>query len=362
MTPRFWKNKRVFITGHTGFKGSWLSLWLLKHGAIPFGYSLAPADEPNLFRDAGLERAMAGEFAELADFDRLHASMAAFRPSVILHLAAQPIVRRSYEEPMETFRANVLGTVHALESARRTSGVRVFLNVTTDKVYENDGRRTPYSEEDRLGGHDPYSTSKACSELVTESYRRSFFSAMRKGGMGIATARSGNVIGGGDWAQDRLIPDVVRACSQGRKPLIRNPASVRPWQHVMEPLHGYLLLAEALWRREPFAASAWNFGPPQRLSKPVSWVADRLMELWDGSPGWTRDRTKHVHEASLLTLDSRKAATRLGWTSVLPIDRTLAWVHAWYSAYMAGEDAAAITRRQIADYEELLQRTMRRHD
>lgn len=362
MNPRFWTNKRVFITGHTGFKGSWLSLWLLKHGAIPYGYAIAPADQPSLFRDAGLENAMDGEFADVEDFDRLRASIAAFRPSIILHLAAQPIVCQSYEEPIETFRTNVLGTVHALEAARRTPGVRVFLNVTTDKVYENDGRRAAYSEEDRLGGHDPYSTSKACSELVTESYRRSFFTSSQKSGIGVATARSGNVIGGGDWAKDRLIPDIVRAFSLGNKPPIRNPEAVRPWQHVMEPLHGYLMLTEALWQRQRYAASAWNFGPPLRLSKSVAWVADRMAELWEGSPGWTRDKARHGHEARLLKLNSQKAARFLGWSSVLPIDRTLSWVHAWYSAYLAGEDAAAITRRQIDDYEELLHRTTRRYE
>lgn len=363
MNPRFWRKRRVFITGHTGFKGSWLSLWLLKHGAILRGYALAPDGTPSLFEEAGLARAMEGEFADVDDVDRLVASLAAFRPSIVFHLAAQPIVRKSYDEPVGTFRTNVLGTAHALEAARRAGCVRVFVNVTTDKVYENDDRRGAYAEGDRLGGHDPYSASKACAEIVTDSYRRSFCG--NDGGrnrMAVATARSGNVIGGGDWAQDRLIPDMVRGFSRGLKPLIRNPDAVRPWQHVMEPLHGYLLLAEALWKAKPEMAAAWNFGPPPRLSKPVAWVADRMSELWEGNPGWRRDTAKHVHEAGLLRLDSRKATEILGWQSMLPIDRTLSWVHAWYSSYLAGEGAAAITYRQIADYEDLLGRKNRRHE
>jgi CDP-glucose 4,6-dehydratase len=356
MDPRFWKGKRVFLTGHTGFKGSWMSLWLSRMGARVCGYALPPPTNPSLFVEARVAARIKSVIGDVRDLPRLRRALCGFNPDIVIHMAAQPIVRRSYDEPVETYATNVLGTVHLLEAARASNSVRALINVTTDKVYENLERTRGYDESERLGGHDPYSNSKACSELVTAAYRQSFFSggAACARPVAVATARSGNVIGGGDWAQDRLIPDIVRAYSAKRSVVIRNPESVRPWQHVLEPLHGYLLLAEVLWRGKPSAAGAWNFGPPARLSKPVSWLVRELSARWDDNPGWALDKRGHVHEARQLSLNSGKAMRKLGWQSILSIRETVDWIAAWYRGRLAGQSVLSLTEDQIVRYEKLL--------
>lgn len=353
MNPRFWKNKKVFITGHTGFKGSWLSLWLSLHGARVRGYALKPPTKPNLFDEAKLGSRMDSVIGDIGDLNRLRCAVENFQPEIILHMAAQPLVRLSYEQPVETYRTNVFGTVHALEAARLTQSVRVFINVTTDKVYENREWKRGYRETDRLGGFDPYSNSKACSELVTDSYRKSFFGNRETA---VATARSGNVIGGGDWAKDRLIPDLIRAFSEKKPALIRYPQAVRPWQHVLEPLNGYLMLAEVMWSDKNKFVGAWNFGPPPHLSKPVSWVADRMSRKWPDHPQWKTDGGQHAHETQNLALNSNKSATRLGWRSLLSIQETIDWICEWYLVRLEGLPAAEITERQIRRYEDLLKK------
>jgi CDP-glucose 4,6-dehydratase len=356
MNPRFWKNKKVFLTGHTGFKGSWLSLWLSLHGAKVRGYALKPPTEPSLFDEAKLGSRVDSVIGDIGDLERLHRAATDFSPDIILHMAAQPLVRLSYEHPVETYRTNVLGTVHILEVARTVKSVRVLVNVTTDKVYENRERKRAYREEDRLGGWDPYSNSKACSELVTDAYRKSFLGELRTGKnrLSVATARSGNVIGGGDWAKDRLIPDLVRAFSTKTEAVIRYPQAVRPWQHVLEPLHGYLALAEAMWSGNSKFDGAWNFGPPPQLSKPVSWVADRMAKIWPDHAHWKIAGGKHFHEAQNLTLNSRKSVHQLGWHSLLSIQQTIDWICEWYIARLEGQPVAAITEKQIRQYEALL--------
>jgi CDP-glucose 4,6-dehydratase len=356
VNPRFWKGKKVFLTGHTGFKGSWLSLWLALHGAKVRGYALKPPTQPSLFDEAKLGARVESIIGDIGDLDHLRRAAEDFQPDIILHMAAQSLVRLSYDQPVETYRTNVLGTVHILEVARSVKSARVLINVTTDKVYENRERSRAYREADRLGGWDPYSNSKACSELVTDSYRKSFLGNVRrnKNYLSVATARSGNVIGGGDWARDRLIPDLVRAFSAKIEAVIRYPQAVRPWQHVLEPLHGYLLLAEAMWPGKKKFDGAWNFGPPSQLSKPVSWVADRMVKIWPGQPQWKTAGGKHVHEAQNLTLNSRKAISQLGWHSLLSIQQTIDWICEWHVARLEGRPVAKITEQQIRQYEVLL--------
>ena len=352
MNPRFWNGKKVFLTGHTGFKGSWLSLWLDLHGAKVRGYALKPPTQPSLFGEAKLGSRVDSVIGDIADLDRLRRAVESFQPDIILHMAAQPLVRLSYEQPVETYRTNVLGTVHILEAARSAKSARVLINVTTDKVYENREWKRGYREDDRLGGFDPYSNSKACSELVTDSYRKSFFG--KESHLSVASARSGNVIGGGDWAKDRLIPDLVRAFSSKTEAVIRYPQAVRPWQHVLEPLHGYLTLAEAMWSGKGKFNGAWNFGPPPQLSKPVSWVADRMTKIWPDHAHWKIAGGKHFHEAQNLTLNSRKSINQLGWHSLLSIQQTIDWICEWYIARLEGQPVAAITEKQIREYEALL--------
>lgn len=355
MNPRFWKGKKVFITGHTGFKGSWLSLWLSLHQTRVRGYALPPPTKPSLFNEAALGSRIDSIIGDIGDLNRLQNAVENFQPDIILHMAAQPLVRLSYENPVETYRTNVMGAVHILEVARTVKSARVLINVTTDKVYENREWNRAYREKDRLGGWDPYSNSKACSEMVTDAYRKSFFgdSQRARNRLSVATARSGNVIGGGDWARDRLIPDLVRAFSAETEAIIRYPQAVRPWQHVLEPLAGYIALAEAMWSGKNNFDGAWNFGPPPQLSKPVSWVADRMTKIWPGNPQWKIAGGRHVHEAQNLTLNSRKAVSQLGWHSLLSIQQTIDWVCEWYIARLEGR-SAAITEKQIRRYEALL--------
>lgn len=350
-----WSGRRVFITGHTGFKGGWLALWLARCGAQVRGYALDPPTEPNLFTVASVASAIDDVRGDLLDRGSLETSLRQFAPDVVFHLAAQPLVRRSYADPLGTYATNVLGTAHVLEAVRKTPSVRAVVCVTTDKCYENQERDHPYRETDPLGGHDPYSSSKACAEIVSAAYRTSFFSVDRPGGhrVALATARAGNVIGGGDWSEDRLIPDLIRGFRSGAPVRIRRPAAIRPWQHVLEPARGYLMLAERLLVGDPAAASPFNFGPDPEDAWPVSRIADHLASAWGRGAAWIRDADPGVHEAGLLRLDSTKAHATLGWKPRLKIESALQWTMAWYQAWAAGTDMLAFTRQQITDYEQL---------
>ncbi len=351
MTPDFWRGKRVFLTGHTGFKGAWLSLWLTRMGALVHGYALMPPTEPSLFDRADIARRIADHvIADVRDTDAMKRAMRAAKHDIAIHMAAQPLVRYSYGAPVETYAVNVMGTVNFLEAARNQESLRAILCITTDKCYENIGTTRGYLESDALGGHDPYSSSKAGAELVASAYRRSFFDTA-KGHARIATGRAGNVIGGGDWAADRLIVDLMKSFTKGEKPLIRSPHAVRPWQHVLEPLSGYLTLCEAMWNKVPGADSAFNFGPAPEDAKPVAWIADRISTLWGNGAGWTLDGGSHPHEAHYLYLDTGKARAELGYVPHWKLDHALASIVTWYKAFADGEDAAALTLGQIGAFE-----------
>ncbi|ESA32562.1 cdp-glucose -dehydratase [Leptolyngbya sp. Heron Island J] len=352
MSSQFWHSKRVLITGHTGFKGSWLSLWLQQLGASVVGYSLEPPTEPNLFTVANLAQGMNSIQGDIRDLAKLQAVMNEYRPEVVLHLAAQPLVRYSYKNPIETYATNVMGTAHVLEAIRTTGGVRAAVMITTDKCYENNEWVWGYREQDRLGGHDPYSNSKACAELVTAAYRNSYFS---KDNVAIASARAGNVIGGGDWALDRLIPDMVRAFSADQPVLIRNLNAIRPWQHVLEPISGYLSLAEHLWNDGATYADGWNFGPNDEDAKPVSWIVEKLSNLWGDNARWQLDGGVHPHEATYLKLDCSKAKQTLGWAPQLTLATALEWTVEVYKAHLQGDDIQALMGQQIERFQQLSQ-------
>lgn len=343
-----WDGRSVFITGHTGFKGGWLSLLLADRGARVHGYALAAPTTPSFFATTRLEmRLAASTLADIRDQGALRSAMIAARPEVIFHLAAQPLVRESYRDAIETFDVNVMGTARLLESLRGIDSVRAVVVVTTDKVYDNKEWPRPYRESDPLGGHDPYSASKACAELVSQSYSRSFLAAA---GVSLATARAGNVIGGGDWAADRLVPDFLRALDENRRLALRSPHAVRPWQHVLEPVSGYVLLAEAMLRHGAEFAEAWNFGPDQSDSRSVGWIADRLSDEMRTS-AWETDLGPKPHEATLLMLDSSKANQRLGWKPRWPLEEALRRTVAWHQHWKHGLDMAAFSSRQIADFD-----------
>lgn len=352
MTPEFWRGKRVFITGHTGFKGSWLSLWLQQLDAKVMGYALAPPTDPSLYNVAQVDAGMVSLIADVRDGERLRAAMVEYRPEIVFHLAAQPLVRASYDEPVTTYATNVMGTVHLLEAVRQVGGVRVVVNVTSDKCYENRAWVWGYRENEPMGGYDPYSNSKGCAELVTAAYRSSFFNPGRyvEHHTAIASVRAGNVIGGGDWAKDRLVPDIVDAFIARRPARIRYPNAIRPWQHVLEPLHGYLTLAEKLWAHGADFAEAWNFGPQEGDAKPVRWIAENLAKLWGSDAQWNDDRGDHPHEATYLKLDCSKAHARLGWVSQWDIGRALEEVVNWYRAFIDGRNMAQVTAEQIRRY------------
>ena len=348
VTRSFWAGKRVFLTGHTGFKGGWLALWLDELGAEVHGYALQPPTQPNLFDATGLAHRIASStIADIRDGVALTAAMRAARPDVVLHLAAQPLVRQSYLDPVETFATNVMGSVHLLEAVRSLDCVRAVVNVTTDKCYENDGRAEPYREGDPMGGHDPYSSSKGCAELVTAAYRRSFLSGK---GVRVASARAGNVIGGGDWAADRLIPDFLRAIDSGRTLEIRSPHATRPWQHVLEPVSGYLMLAQRLCEGGEAFDGAWNFGPPLEDAKPVQWIVQRLCESVPGAT-WRVIQSPQPHEAHTLSLDSSRARSQLGWRPHWPLAEALARTLAWHQAWKAGHDLHAMCVEQIGAHQ-----------
>ncbi len=352
----FWNGRRVFVTGHTGFKGGWLSMWLQRLGAQVTGYALPPATTPNLFGLFQPRQPVDSIFGDVRDPASLERALRKSRAEVVFHLAAQPLVRQSYSQPAETYATNVMGTVHLLDAVRACEGVQTVVVVTSDKCYENREWPWGYRESDPMGGHDPYSASKGCTELVAASYRASFFPPDRYAshGVALATARAGNVVGGGDWSDDRLIPDLLRAFGSGRPADIRNPLAVRPWQHVLEPLHGYLLLAEKLTQEGPAWGEAWNFGPHDTDARAVAWIADRLCAHWGAHARWASDAGTHPHEAHLLKLDSSKARQRLGWTPRWDLDRALKHIVQWHHAHAAGQDMLAVSLAQISDYESAL--------
>lgn len=352
-----WQGRRVFLTGHTGFKGSWLALWLTRMGAQVAGYALDPCTEPNMFSLAGVGTQVEDIRGDIRDYSGLESAITRFAPEAVFHLAAQPIVRRGYADPVGTYSTNVMGTVHLLEAVRRTPSVRAIVCITTDKCYQNQDWVWPYRETDPLGGYDPYASSKACSEIISAAYRSSFFSASgdHQRTAGLATARAGNVIGGGDWSEDRLIPDLVRGFCSGKPVLIRRPTAIRPWQHVLEPLRGYLLIAEKLLAGEHQLASSYNFGPAEDEIWPVERIATKLVEKWGEGASWTRDSVPSAHEDHMLRLDASKAHIELGWRPRLRIEAALDWTIAWYRAWRQGDDLSQVTLKQIADYERLCQ-------
>jgi CDP-glucose 4,6-dehydratase len=343
--PGFWRDRRVFLTGHTGFKGAWMALVLKSMGAKVSGFSLPPEDDRGIFAAANVADDVHHHLGDIGDYDRLRTSLGEAEPSVVIHMAAQALVRRSYAAPVETYATNVMGTIHLLEAVRQQPAVKAVVVVTSDKVYENlDGSRG-YREVDHLGGYDPYSNSKACTELVADSYRRCFFGG--DGAALVATGRAGNVIGGGDWAQDRLVPDVIRAFSKGTPVLIRHPGAVRPWQHVLDPVLAYLLLAERLVKEGDRFAGAWNFGPTAESEVPVEHILQRLVRGWGEGASWTRDVGEHPHEAAYLTLDCAKAIHELGWGAVLDLERALSLTIEWYKAEQRGADMKAVSLDQV---------------
>lgn len=352
MKKEFWKGRRVFLTGHTGFKGSWLALWLRGLGAEVTGYALEAPSHPSLFEMARVADGMSSILGDIRDLESLRRAIADQQPEIVLHLAAQAIVREGYDDPLGTYTTNVIGTAHVLEACRATPSVRVVVSVTSDKCYRNPESARPFREEDPLGGKDPYSSSKACAELVTAAYRRSYFDSPERI-VGVVSARAGNVIGGGDWARDRLVPDLIRGFTEGRPVPIRRPAAIRPWQHVLEPLAGYLELAARAWEEPGATSGAWNFGPNAEDERPVEWLADRLAELWGEGALWQGDSARHPAEAAFLKLDSTKARDRLGWSPRMSLERALDWVVSWHRAIHEGADAAEVTCDQIAAYEAL---------
>ena len=353
----FWKGRNVLVTGHTGFKGSWLSLWLDSLGARVTGYALDPPTQPNLFEQAGVASNIRSICADIRDFPRLKSALAACHPEVIIHMAAQSVVRRGYDDPIETYSSNVMGTVYLFEALRQLKQPCAVVNVTSDKCYENREFIWGFRENEPMGGHDPYSNSKGCAELVTSAYRDSFFppTSIEHHGVALASARAGNAVGGGDWTTDQLIPDLIRAFLAGHPCLIRNPSAIRPWQFVMEPLRGYLMLAERLVKDPSKFASGWNFGPADTDAKPVSWIADKLARSWGNQASWTQDGALHPHEAHFLKLDASKARALLNWHPVLSLSQALDWIVEWYRGFQGGVDLRALTRAQIERYESLSQ-------
>jgi CDP-glucose 4,6-dehydratase len=353
----FWKGRRVFLTGHTGFKGSWLSLWLDALGANVTGYALDPPTQLNLFEQADVARSLRSIRGDIRDYPTLKAAVAGCRPDVVIHMAAQSVVRRGYLDPVETYSSNVMGTVHVLEALRQLGHPCVVVNVTSDKCYENREWVWGYRENEPMGGRDPYSNSKGCAELVTAAYRESFFppASLERHGIALASARAGNAIGGGDWTGDQLIPDLMRAFLAGQSCLIRNPSAIRPWQFVLEPLRGYLILAERLAQDAGRFASAWNFGPADSDARPVSWLADELVRSWKNHASWIQDTCAHPREAHFLKLDASKSHACLDWRPALPLQVALDWIVEWYRGFQNGTNLRDLTRTQIGRYEALSQ-------
>jgi len=352
MRSNFWQGRRVFLTGHTGFKGSWLSLWLAKMGAHVTGFALAPDTTPNLYSLTRVADDIESIIGDVREPKCVLDAMRSAAPEIVFHLAAQPLVRYSYVQPVETYSTNVMGTVHVLEAVRQVNTVRAVVNVTSDKCYENLEHGRPFIEGDAMGGHDPYSSSKGCAELVTAAYRNSYFHPGKfdSHGVALASARAGNVIGGGDWSEDRLVPDIMRSFSKGERVHIRSPNAVRPWQHVLEPLAGYLLLAEHLYEQGVAFAEGWNFGPTLRDAKPVQWVVSKLTQEWGAGAHWHVDGEDQFHEANFLMLDSTKARERLRWHSVWTLEQTLSRIVSWHKSHIAGDDMREHCISEMASY------------
>jgi CDP-glucose 4,6-dehydratase len=347
MAAERYRGVRVLVTGHTGFKGAWLVAWLLAEGADVMGLALAPeSGRPSLFEDLDLAGRAASHFIDIREARAVQEAVAAFQPQIVFHLAAQALVRRSYVDPLETFAVNVMGTAHVLEAARRTDSVRAVVCVTSDKCYDNREWDWGYRENEPMGGHDPYSSSKGAAEIVTAAYRRSFFGD--PAGARLASARAGNVIGGGDWGEDRLVPDVMRAVLAGESVRVRNPNAIRPWQHVINPLSGYLVLCQAVWE-DPELASGWNFGPADEEAQPVGHLVERLAELWPERVTWVVDDGPHPHEAHYLKLDSSRARAHLGWRPLAPLEQGLAATADWYRSYESGADMREVTLAQLSE-------------
>lgn len=355
MNPAFWKNKRVLITGHTGFKGSWLSLWLQGKGTCVIGYALPPPTTPSFFEIGEIAEPMVSIEGDVRDLEYLISVIKKHEPEIVIHMAAQSLVRYSYQHPLETYETNVMGTLNVLEAIRQTRTVRAALIITSDKCYQNREWVWGYRENDAMGGNDPYSSSKGCAELVTNAYRKSFFSKSEKSEprVYVASARAGNVIGGGDWGEDRLIPDIMKAVINNKSVVIRNPNAVRPWQHVLEPLNGYLGLIENLWKQGSQFEGGWNFGPIDDDCKPVGWILKALNNLWDGGIQWELDTVENPYEASYLKVDSSKSSNLLGWSTKLPVSKALAWVVEWYQDYLRQQNMRRLSEEQIQRYEEL---------
>jgi CDP-glucose 4,6-dehydratase len=344
----FWKGKKVYLTGHTGFKGSWLSLWLQNMGALVKGYSLDVNTNPALFIKANVAAGMDSEIGDIRDLEKLTKSMVSFSPDILIHMAAQPLVRLSYQEPVGTYTTNVIGTVNVLEAARKCQNLKAIISVTTDKCYENKEWEWGYRENEAMGGHDPYSSSKGCAELVTSAYRRSFFSSI--GTASLASARAGNVVGGGDWAEDRLIPDILKSFEKSEPVAIRNPLSTRPWQHVLEPLSGYLVLAQELFLNGDEFAEGWNFGPKDEDCKPVSWILDKMVSNWGNNASWSLDKNNNPHEAGFLKLDCSKSANRLKWQPKWNLEETLEMIVNWHKNFLMDNDIKKECLKQINKY------------
>jgi len=348
----FWKGKSVLVTGHTGFKGSWLCLWLQELGASVVGISLDPPTDPNLYEQAGIADNMLSLRQDIRDGEKLVAMIDEYQPEVVFHLAAQPLVRYSYREPVETYATNVMGTLHVLEGMRQAKSVRAAVMITTDKCYENREWDWGYRENEAMGGYDPYSSSKGCAELLIASYRNSYFNVSRfaEHKTALASARAGNVIGGGDWAEDRLIPEIIRAFEKNQIVKIRNPHAIRPWQHVLEPLCGYIELAERLYSEGSPWAEAWNFGPNEEDARPVEWIVNEICQYWSDNASWEKDKGEHPHEAHYLKLDCSKAHARLQWWPRWSLKDALQKIVDWHKAHNSGEPASELCRQQIRAY------------
>ncbi len=346
LSPEFWSGRKVFVTGHTGFKGSWMLLLLRHLGAEVTGFSLEPPTSPSMFDLLGLSTSCQHIIGDIRDQHAVADAIARAKPSIVMHMAAQPLVRASYQFPLETYATNVMGTAHVLDACRSMDGVNAIVAVTTDKVYENLGKGLAFAESDTLGGYDPYSNSKACAELVVSSYRDSFFAPAK---IGLASARAGNVIGGGDFAQDRIIPDAIRAFSAHQPLLIRNPSARRPWQHVLEPVFGYLLLAEKLAGDLTYATS-WNFGPSPEDARPVSQIVDTLVDLWGPEASWHHDQSDQPHEAKVLMLDCTKAKKLLGYVPKWELQTGLSKAVEWYKTWHDKTDLKALSQSQINQF------------
>ncbi len=349
LNSEFWKGKKVFLTGHTGFKGGWTVLWLKKLGAVVKGYALAPNTEPSLFEVSKIADGIESHIGDVRDLDTLGQSMSDFDPEIVIHMAAQPLVLASYTNPVETYQTNVMGTVNLFEAVRTCESVKAVINVTSDKCYRNNEWVWGYRENEPMGGYDPYSSSKGCSELVTSAYRQSFF--LDRTSVSIGSARAGNVIGGGDWSCDRLIPDTLRAFNLGEPVIIRNPLATRPWQHVLEPISGYLTLAQKLYFSDCDYAEGWNFGPNDEGNKSVGEVLDYLVAQWPSDVSWLPDKRAQPHEAQLLKLDISKAQKRLKWSPSWDLNKALDTIIKWHFAWVNGEDMRVVTLNQIRDFE-----------